>query len=194
MATAKSVLERDYFLEFPAVVRKKMNINRSDRFFVTMAGKTTLLLSRCQPEQGTPVNLFVVFHVAHGTVLPACLLDKMRVRPGSELELKVKDRDKIIIQKSTVIPLFPSGNQRDMLEQKLNKELERPSNLFNQSFLEDIHSVLTLNEWSDDVMLALIKTPNLLQALARILHNDDMLSALFEQRAKDLILELADGI
>ena len=81
-------------------------------------------------------------------------------------------------------------DKKDILDLKLQLELEYPSGLFSRSFLEDIYSILTLNEWSDDLLLRLIKTPNLLQEVGRMLHNDDALSAFFEQRTRELIIEL----
>ena len=80
--------------------------------------------------------------------------------------------------------------KKEVLELKLRIEMEKPSEIFSQSFLEDIYSLLTLSEWSEDVLLRLIKTPNLLQEVAQRIHNDDMFSAFFEQRARELILEL----
>jgi len=94
--------------------------------------------------------------------------------------------------KSTVIALFPSVHGQGALESKLKRELDVPSSLFSQSFREDIYSVLTLSEWSDEVTLRLIQVPNLLQEIVGALHNDDMLSAFFEQRTRDLILELVE--
>jgi len=83
------------------------------------------------------------------------------------------------------------AGKKEILELKLQIELENPSKLFSRSHLEDIYSVLTLNEWSGGVMLRLIETPNLLQEIARSLHTDDALSEFFEQRTRELILALA---
>ena len=83
-----------------------------------------------------------------------------------------------------------AADKKDILALKLQLELETPSELFSRSFLEDIYSVLTLSDWSDDMLLRLIKTPNLLQEVARTLHNDDAFSAFFEQRTRELIIEL----
>ena len=84
-----------------------------------------------------------------------------------------------------------AASKKEILELKLQIELESPSELFSRSFLEDIYSILTLSEWSEDLLLRLIKTPNLLQTIARTIHNDDIFSAFFEQRIRELILELA---
>jgi len=81
------------------------------------------------------------------------------------------------------------AGKKEMLELKLQVELENPSKLFSRSSLEDIYSVLTLNEWSDEVMLKLINAPDLLQEIARTLHNDDAVSEFLEQRTRELILE-----
>jgi len=79
---------------------------------------------------------------------------------------------------------------QEALEKKLKKELERPSECFSRSFLEDIYSVLAVNEWNDDILLRFIKTPNLLREVAWMLHNDEVLSEVFEQRTVQLTLEL----
>ncbi|MCL2568295.1 MAG: hypothetical protein FWE12_02510 [Oscillospiraceae bacterium] len=83
-----------------------------------------------------------------------------------------------------------TADKKDILALKLQLELESPSELFSRSFLEDIYSVLTLSEWSEDMLLRLIKTPNLLQKVGRVLHNDDVFSVFFEQRTRELIVEL----
>jgi len=84
-----------------------------------------------------------------------------------------------------------AAGKNDILELKLRVELEEPSELFSKSFLEDIYGILTLSEWSDAVMLRLIKTPHLLQEIAWALRNDDAFDTFFEQRVRALILELA---
>ena len=81
---------------------------------------------------------------------------------------------------------------QEALEEKLKKELAKQSELFSRSFHEDIYSVLTLTDWSDDVILRLIKTPNLLREVAWRLHDDDAFSEVFEQRAIELTLELVE--
>ena len=81
---------------------------------------------------------------------------------------------------------------QEALETKLKKELARSPEFLKQSFLEDICSVLIFTEWSDDVLPRLIKTPNLLREVALALHDDDMFSEIFEQRAKKLTLELIE--
>ena len=93
---------------------------------------------------------------------------------------------------ATVIPLFPSDSNQGALERKLQRELETPSRVFSQSFREDIYSILTLTDWSDDAMLRLLQTPNLLHQVTWAVHNDDVLSDFFGQRAKNLILELIE--
>jgi len=98
--------------------------------------------------------------------------------------------NKTTTQKGTLIPLFPSDCGESALEIKLKRELEARSEQFRQSFHEDVCSVLTLTDWSDDVMLRLIQTPNLLQEVVSALHDDDVFSDFFDQRVKDLILEL----
>jgi len=79
---------------------------------------------------------------------------------------------------------------REALEEKLKRELAKSPGLFRQSYLEDVCSVLTLSEWSDDVLPRLIKTPNLLREIALALHDDDAFSAFFEHRVRELTLEL----
>ena len=94
------------------------------------------------------------------------------------------------IQKGTVIPLFSADDGNGALEIKLKRELDTLPSVFNQTFREDVCSVLTLSEWDDEVMLCLIQTPNLLEEVALSLHNDDLFSAFFEQRIGTLTLEL----
>jgi len=91
-----------------------------------------------------------------------------------------------------VIPLFPSESSQSALERKLQRELGASSRVFSQSFLEDVYGVLILTDWHDDTMRRLIQRPNLLQEVAWAVHNDDVLSDFFGQRAKDLILELME--
>jgi len=81
---------------------------------------------------------------------------------------------------------------QDALEEKLKKELAKQSELFSRSFHEDIYSVLTLTDWSDDVILRLIKKPNLLREVAWTLHDDDTFSEFFEQRTIQLTMELIE--
>jgi len=82
--------------------------------------------------------------------------------------------------------------KKEILELKLQIELEKSSELFSRSYLEDIYSILTLNEWSDDVMLRLIRASDLLQEIARTLHNDDVFSEFLEKRTRELILEFVE--
>jgi len=190
VSTAISILEDEYFLEFPVSVRKEMNIHIGDCFYAYRGIQQTLLLSRDRPNKSRYCNV-VEFHVAHGAVLPYGFLHRMRIRPGNALELTVED-DKITIQKGVAIPLHPSAGKKGTLEVKLRRELETPTTFFSQSFYEDIYSVLALTEWSDEVILRLIRTPNLLQEVAQLLHNDDVFSTFLEQRIKDLALELVE--
>ena len=81
---------------------------------------------------------------------------------------------------------------QEALEEKLKKELARQPEFSSNSFLEDVYSVLTLTEWSDDVILRFIKTPNLLREVAWRLRDDDVFSAVFEQRAIQLALEVVE--
>ena len=53
--------------------------------------------------------------------------------------------------------------------------------------------MLALTDWNDDVVSQLLQTPNLLQEVARALHNDDTFSEFFEQRTKELTLEYITG-
>ena len=89
---------------------------------------------------------------------------------------------------SLVIP-FPADHRRAVLEIKLKRELASTSRLFAQSFYEDIHSVLCLNDWNEALIPALIQTPNLLEEVALALHKDDIFAAFFEARVIDLTLE-----
>jgi len=191
MPTATSILEQEYFLEFPISVRKKANIHIGDCFYAYRGAQQMLVLSRVRPSKSKYCNV-VEFHVAHGAILPHGFLHRMRIRPGDMLELTAEN-DKITIQKGVAVPLFPSGSRRGALEIKLKRELATPPKFFSQSFREDVYSVLALTEWSEDFMLRLIQTPDLLQEVMRSLHNDDVFSTLFEQRVKDLTLELVEN-
>jgi len=167
-----------------------MNIKTGNYFYAYRRDISTLVLARKRPNKSTYCSE-IEFHNECGAILPSGFLQRMRIRPGDTLVLRVENNE-IIIRKNSVIPLFPSESRRGFLERKLIQELETPSALFSQSFREDIYFVLTLSEWSDEVMLRLIQVPNLLSEAARLLHNDDVLSMFTEQRAKDLILELAE--
>ncbi|MCL2841989.1 MAG: hypothetical protein FWE28_00795 [Oscillospiraceae bacterium] len=79
---------------------------------------------------------------------------------------------------------------KDILDIKLQTEMHEPSQLFSQSFIEDIYSILTLNEWSDERLLRLIEVPNLLTTLAHALHVDDLFAEFFERRVRELVLGL----
>lgn len=188
MIVATSVLEQGHFLEFPEAVREHLNIACGDRLYATMSDKATMQLSRHRPEECGCV-MAVDFNAVRGAVLPCVCLRRMGIRPGHVLELTLDD-GKIVIQKSNVISFSPPIGRQEALEMKLNRELEEPTNLFSRSFLEDIHSVLTLGKWNDDAILKMVKTPNLLHGVAWALHNDDVSSDFFEQRARDLILTL----
>ena len=190
MKTFTSVLEQEYFLEFPVSIREQMNIKAGDHFFTYKRGRPTLVLARERPNKSTYCNE-ILFREERGAILSFGFLQRMRVRPGDELVLNVED-GKIIIQKKPVIPLFPSENRQGALELKLKRELDTPPRFFSQSFREDIYSVLTLTKWSDELMSQLILTPDLLREVAWALHNDDVFSAFFEQRTIELTLELME--
>jgi len=81
---------------------------------------------------------------------------------------------------------------QEALEAKLKRELAKSPEFLRQSFLLDICSVLILTDWDDDVLPRLIKTPNLLREIALRLHDDDVFSEVFEQRAIKLTLELIE--
>ena len=81
------------------------------------------------------------------------------------------------------------ADKKEVLGLKLQIELENPSKLFSRSWLEDIYSILILDEWSNEVMHKLINTSDLLHEIARALHNDDVFSEFYEQRIRELILE-----
>jgi len=190
MTTASSVLEEEYYLEFPASIREQMNIQTGDYFYAYRHDISTLVLARKRPNKSTYCSE-IEFHNECGAILPSGFLQRMRIRPGDTLVLRVEN-DEIIVQKSPVIPLFPSDSRRGFLERKLIQELETPSQLFSQSLWEDVYSVLTLTEWNDEVMLYLVRVPGLLAEVAHALHNDDVFSGFFEQRTTDLILELTE--
>ena len=80
---------------------------------------------------------------------------------------------------------------KEELAAKLQKEIAEPSNLFGESLLEDIRMFLVLNDWSDEVLAALLKKTDVLRELARALHNDDIFSALLEHHLRRLTLEYA---
>ena len=187
MSTVISILELEYFLEFPNEIREQMNIKVGDIFYAYRDIRHTLTLSRIRPGKSKHSGI-VTFLTEHGAVLPYGFLRRMRIRPGDAVELTVK-HEKIMIQKGEEIPFFHSANKRKALELKLKQELEAPSRFFSQSFREDVHSVLAFAEWSDDVVSQLLQIPDLLQEIARVLHNDDAFSEYFEQRVTELTLE-----
>jgi len=190
MLTATSVLEQEYFLEFPAVIRERMNIKAGDRFYAYKKDTLTLIVSRLHPGKSKYCSC-VYFIEEHGAVLPYGFLHRMRIRSGDTLELTMESQDEVTIrQKSDVIQLFSPKSQRVVLRAKLKREFEAPSRFSHQSFREDLYSVLSLTEWDDDVVLRLIQTPNLLRELTWALYNDDAFLDFFEQRAKALTLEL----
>jgi len=188
--TATSILEQEYFLEFPVAVRKEMDIQIGDHFFAYRDPQQTLVLSRDRPSKSRYCNV-VEFRVARGAILPYGFLHRMRIQPGDMLELTVEN-NKVAIQKSGEISLFSPLGRTATLEAKLRRELATPPRFFSQSFREDVYSVLALTEWREDTMLRLIQTPNLLQEVMRSLHTDDVFSIFFEQRVKDLTLELVE--
>ncbi|MCL2568085.1 MAG: hypothetical protein FWE12_01440 [Oscillospiraceae bacterium] len=81
---------------------------------------------------------------------------------------------------------------KEALEKKLEKELVQLSKRSKQSYLEDIWSVLALSEWSEEEIPRLLQTPNLLREVALTLQDDDVFLDFFEQRVKDLTLELVE--
>jgi len=184
MITATSILECEYLLEFPVIIREKMNIRRGDHFYAYRHGPP-LVLSRIRPGKSKYCNS-VEFHSEREAVLPHGFLSRMRIRPGDELELSVEE-GKILIRKSEATPLFSSVT----LKAKLKREFEVPTRVISHSFREDVYHVLLLTKWPDDVVPRLVQTPNLLQEVALALHNDDVFSEFFEQRTKELTLELA---
>ena len=93
---------------------------------------------------------------------------------------------------TNIIPFSPSESRQARLERKLQRELETPSQVFSQSFLEDVYGVLTLTDWNEETMHRLLQRPKLLQEVAWAVHNDDVLSDFFGQRAKDLIVALME--
>jgi len=186
MLTATSVLESEWFLPIPAVIREAMNIQIGDCFFAYRDVRWMLTLSRIRPGKSKHCN-GVAFRDERGAVLPHGFLGRMQIRPGSELEITVRG-DKIEISKSGITPLYSSV----VLENKLKRELELTTRCHNQSFREDIYSVLAHAKWKDEDMRRLIMTPDLLQELELILRDDDMFSDFFEQRVKSVALKLIE--
>ena len=88
-----------------------------------------------------------------------------------------------------VISLFSNENDDSALARKLKHELD-VLDLFTNSFCQDICSVLTLTNWSDNVMVRLLQTPNLLREVAIALSDDDMYAAFLEERTRTLVLQL----
>ncbi|MCL2842104.1 MAG: AbrB/MazE/SpoVT family DNA-binding domain-containing protein [Oscillospiraceae bacterium] len=187
MSTVTSVLEHEYFLEFPELIQEKMNIKIGDIFYAYRDVSYTLILSRTRPGKSKYCTM-VTFRIASGAVLPYGFLSRMRIRPGDAVEITI-NHDKIMIEKGTVTPLFHSTNRRHALKIKLKRELEVPCRVFSQSFREDVCSVLALSSWSDNVVSQLLQTPNLLREIAQALHHDDVFSEYFEQRTKELTLD-----
>jgi len=189
--TATSVLEHEYFLAFPEVIREKMNIQTGDRFYFYRHRKV-LILNRRRPKKSRYCS-YVDFYAEHGAVLSSGFLQRMRIRPGDTLELTVNNEDEVTIaKKSDVVHLFSPENRRIILTAKLKREFEAPSRFSNHSFREDVYNLLTLTDWSDDVAARLIQIPNLLREVAVTLHDDDVFSAFFEQRTIQLALELLE--
>ena len=190
MLSAISVLEHECFLEFPAAICEKAKIKAGDRFYLYQRDTLTLILSRLHPGKSTYCHS-VCFSNAHGAVLPHDFLQRMRIRPGDTLELTMENESEIIIQqKSDVIPLLSPAVQRIALRAKLKREFEAPSRFHNQSFREDVYSVLSLSKWPDDVLPRLIQTPNLIREVAWALCDDDAFLDFFDQRVIALTLEL----
>jgi len=192
--TVTSVLEHEYFLEFPVSIRENLNIKAGECFYAYRRDTQTLTLSRLHPGKSKYYDN-VDFLKAHGAVLPHEFLQRMRIRPGDTLELTIENENEITIrQKSDVIPLLSPAGQRMALKAKLKREFEAPSRFHNQSFREDVYSVLALTNWSDDVALRLVQTPHLLREVTWALYDDEAFLDFFEQRAKEVTLELIERI
>ena len=163
MVTATSVLENECFLVFPTAIYESLHIKAGDSFYAYLKDKETLIVSRLHPGK-SKYCCSVDFIQAQGAVLPHVFLQRMRIRPGDTLELTVESQDQVTIrQKSDVIQLFSPESQRMLLKAKLKRELEASSRCSTSAFREDVYSVLTLTEWSDDMLPRLVQTPNLLR-------------------------------
>ena len=96
-------------------------------------------------------------------------------------------------KKSDVIELFSLARQKRLLEAKLKREFEEPQKCCpGQSFREDVYSVLSLSEWSDDVVSCLVRTPNLLQEVTLRIRDDQAFLDFFDQRVREVVLELIE--
>ena len=82
---------------------------------------------------------------------------------------------------------------KEVLEVKVQNELQEMSTgLFSRSQLEDIGMFLINSSWSDRVLLSLIARPIVIRDLAYAIHLDEIFSAFFEVRLRELTLALAE--
>lgn len=96
-----------------------------------------------------------------------------------------------LVTKAYIEAYVEADNKDENLEEKLERELPEPSELFSESFLEDIRRFLIHNNWENDVLCAIMEKKNVINELAYALHNDDLFADFFETRLRQLVLELA---
>jgi len=95
-----------------------------------------------------------------------------------------------LLTKAYMESYLESYVEDESLEEKLEREMPKPSELFSESFLEDIRMFLLLNNWSDEVLCAVMERKNIVNELAYELHNDSVFADFFEARLRQLLLEL----